>query len=211
MLVQSSVGAVQRHPQQHVPKSTCAAEGCLGCRIHPLRFHATAAGTERLWVRWKQAPRRVGGAAAAAKAKALGGASGAADSYQGTFVWRIEHFTRLKDLLKKRKITGLCIKSRRFCVGGCTCRLIVYPRGQSQPPRHLSMFLEVSEREGDKDWSAFVSHRLVIVNQRDEQRSLVKESQVRGSALLPLKGKLPGLSSGSCHAAASGPLLDPDV
>ena len=40
------------------------------------------------------------------------------------------------------------------------------------------MFLEVSEREGDKDWSAFVSHRLVIVNQRDEQRSLVKESQV---------------------------------
>ena len=40
------------------------------------------------------------------------------------------------------------------------------------------MFLEVSEREGDRDWSAFVSHRLVIVNQRDEQRSLVKESQV---------------------------------
>ena len=137
-----------------------------------------------------QAPRRVGGAAAAAKAKALGAASGAADSYQGTFVWRIEHFTRLKDLLKKRKITGLCIKSRRFAVGGCTCRLIVYPRGQSQPPRHLSMFLEVSEREGDKDWSAFVSHRLVIVNQRDEQRSLVKESQVP-----PCSSRLPCLQA----------------
>ena len=50
--------------------------------------------------------------------------------------------------------------------------------GQSQPPRHLSMFLEVSDKEATADWSCFVSHRLVIVNQRDESRSLVKESQV---------------------------------
>lgn len=54
--------------------------------------------------------------------------------------------------------------------------------GQSQPPRHLSMFLEVSDKDATADWSCFVSHRLVIVNQRDESRSLVKESQVR---LLP--------------------------
>ena len=59
-----------------------------------------------------------------------GGAGG--DGYAGKFVWRIEAFTRLKDLLKKRKITGLCIKSRRFTVGGRDCRLIVYPRGK--PP-----------------------------------------------------------------------------
>jgi hypothetical protein len=51
------------------------------------------------------------------------------DVYQGKFMWRIENFTRLKDLLKKRKITGLCIKSRRFQVGNRDCRLIVYPRG----------------------------------------------------------------------------------
>ena len=51
------------------------------------------------------------------------------DGYQGKFMWRIENFTRLKDLLKKRKITGLCIKSRRFQVGNRDCRLIVYPRG----------------------------------------------------------------------------------
>ena len=44
-------------------------------------------------------------------------------------MWKIEHFTRLKELLKKRKITGLCIKSRRFQVGCRDCRLIVYPRG----------------------------------------------------------------------------------
>ena len=53
-------------------------------------------------------------------------------------MWRIEHFTRLKDLLKKRKITGLCIKSRRFNVGGCTCRLIVYPRGWCLMPHPCS-------------------------------------------------------------------------
>jgi hypothetical protein len=79
----------------------------------------------------RQAPRRLGGPATGKAAKALTGAA-ATDSYQATFVWRIEHFTRLKDLLKKRKITGLCVKSKRFLVGGCTCRLIVYPRGGLQ-------------------------------------------------------------------------------
>ena len=53
------------------------------------------------------------------------------DGYSGKFLWRIDNFTRLKDLLKKRKITGLCIKSRRFQVGSRDCRLIVYPRGES--------------------------------------------------------------------------------
>ena len=67
-----------------------------------------------------------------APAGGRGGASKKGDGYQGKFVWRIENFTRLKDLLKKRKITGLCIKSRRFQVGNRDCRLIVYPRGNFQ-------------------------------------------------------------------------------
>lgn len=41
---------------------------------------------------------------------------GLGDGYQGKFTWKIENFTKLKDLLKKRKITSLCIKSRRFQV-----------------------------------------------------------------------------------------------
>jgi hypothetical protein len=52
------------------------------------------------------------------------------DGNFGKFVWRIESFTKLKELLKKRKITGLCIKSRRFQVGSRDCHLIVYPRGK---------------------------------------------------------------------------------
>lgn len=102
---------------------------------------------------------------------------------QGKFTWKIENFTKLKDLLKKRKITSLCIKSRRFQVGGKDCRLIVYPRGQSQPPMHLSMFLEVTDsRNQEADWSCFVSHRLSVVNQnKDSDKSVSKESQNRYS------------------------------
>ncbi|KAG9128959.1 hypothetical protein Leryth_014735 [Lithospermum erythrorhizon] len=105
-----------------------------------------------------------------------------ADGHSGKFTWRIENFTRLKDLLKKRKITGLCIKSRRFQIGNRDCRLIVYPRGQSQPPCHLSVFLEVTDsRNTSSDWSCFVSHRLSVVNQRMEEKSVSKESQNRYS------------------------------
>ncbi|KAF5748167.1 hypothetical protein HS088_TW04G00117 [Tripterygium wilfordii] len=116
----------------------------------------------------------------------IGGRSGSgarkSDVHMGKFTWRIEYFTRLKDLLKKRKITGLCIKSRRFQIGNRDCRLIVYPRGQSQPPCHLSVFLEVTDsRNNSSDWSCFVSHRLSVVNQRMEEKSVTKESQNRYS------------------------------
>ena len=36
------------------------------------------------------------------------------DPFQGRFVWRIESFTKLKELLKKRKTASLCIKSKRL-------------------------------------------------------------------------------------------------
>ncbi|PIA38502.1 hypothetical protein AQUCO_02700003v1, partial [Aquilegia coerulea] len=111
-----------------------------------------------------------------------GGGGRKSDGHLGKFTWRIENFTRLKDLLKKRKITGLCVKSRRFQIGNRDCRLIVYPRGQSQPPCHLSVFLEVTDsRNTSSDWSCFVSHRLSVVNQKMEDKSVTKESQNRYS------------------------------
>ncbi|KAF8407158.1 hypothetical protein HHK36_006284 [Tetracentron sinense] len=111
-----------------------------------------------------------------------GGGARKSDGHLGRFTWRIENFTRLKDLLKKRKITGLCVKSRKFQIGNRDCRLIIYPRGQSQPPCHLSVFLEVSDsRNTSNDWSCFVSHRLSVVNQRMEEKSVMKESQNRYS------------------------------
>ncbi|KAK1300758.1 hypothetical protein QJS10_CPB13g00339 [Acorus calamus] len=111
-----------------------------------------------------------------------GGGQRKVDGHVGKFTWRIENFTRLKDLLKKRKITGLCVKSRRFQIGNRDCRLIVYPRGQSQPPCHLSVFLEVTDpRNTSSDWSCFVSHRLSVVNQKMEDKAVTKESQNRYS------------------------------
>lgn len=63
------------------------------------------------------------------------------ENFQGKFVWKIEQFTRLKDILKKRKITGLCVKSKRFTVGGRDCRLIVYPRGRCSECRcHTTVY-----------------------------------------------------------------------
>ena len=50
------------------------------------------------------------------------------ETYAGRFVWRIDNFTRLKDLLKKRKITGLCIKSRRHGPIVCSRTLPLNPK-----------------------------------------------------------------------------------
>ena len=56
------------------------------------------------------------------------------------------------------------------------------PAGQSQPPNHLSMFLEVADSKASAaDWSCFVSHRLAVVNQKSEDRTVGKESQNRYS------------------------------
>lgn len=69
-------------------------------------------------------------------------------------------------------------------MGGRDCRLIVYPRGQSQPPNHLSMFLEVTDSRASSAsaaWSCFVSHRLSVVNQKTDGASVTKESQNRYS------------------------------
>ncbi|XP_010431620.1 PREDICTED: uncharacterized protein LOC104715953 [Camelina sativa] len=101
--------------------------------------------------------------------------------HMGKFTWRVENFTRFNDLLKKREITGLCIKSKRFQIGNRDCRLMVYPRGQSKQPSHLSVFLEVTDSRSSSDWSGFVSHKLSVVNQRLEEKSVTMESQNRYS------------------------------
>jgi hypothetical protein len=59
--------------------------------------------------------------------------------------------------------------------------LLLMASGQSQPPCHLSVFLEVTDSRSSSDWSCFVSHRLSVVNQRLEEKSVTKESQNRYS------------------------------
>ncbi|CAE6008488.1 unnamed protein product [Arabidopsis arenosa] len=113
----------------------------------------------------------------------IGGRNGTRYGQMGKFTWTIKNFRRLVNLLEKRKITGLYIKSKRFQIGNRDCRLIVYPRGQSKAPcLHLSVFLEVTDsRSASSDWSCFVSHQLSVVNQRSDEMSATKESQNRYS------------------------------
>lgn len=76
----------------------------------------------------------------------------------------------------------LCPSTTKLC-------LPVAPAGQSQPPNHLSMFLEVADpRSAAGDWSCFVSHRLAVVNQRTEDRTVAKESQNRYSKVCRAQG-----------------------
>ncbi|KAK6273252.1 hypothetical protein POUND7_010335 [Theobroma cacao] len=104
------------------------------------------------------------------------------DTYMGKYSWKIENFTRLKDILKKKKMKGVFAKSKKFQIGNHEFRLVVYPRGLSQKPSHFSMFLEVSDpRNATTDWSCFASYQLAIMNQKMRDNSIVKESQERCS------------------------------
>jgi len=98
---------------------------------------------------------RIGAKARAVKSKSVS----TGENFQGKFVWKIEHFTRLKDILKKRKITGLCVKSKRFTVGGRDCRLIVYPRGTADCAllRHHPLCFLLSHASQHQSWTTALS------------------------------------------------------
>ncbi|KAI7979585.1 hypothetical protein LOK49_Contig297G00003 [Camellia lanceoleosa] len=51
------------------------------------------------------------------------------DLFSNFYIWKIENFTKLKDRLKKRKITGLDVKSQTLKIGDQDLRLVIYPRG----------------------------------------------------------------------------------
>ncbi|XVF48034.1 hypothetical protein PTKIN_Ptkin03bG0158100 [Pterospermum kingtungense] len=104
------------------------------------------------------------------------------DTSIGKYSWKIENFTRLKDILKKKKMKGVFARSRKFQIGNHEFRLLVYPRGQSQEPSYLSMFLEVPDPQiATTDWSCFASYQLSIKNQKMRENSILKESQERFS------------------------------
>lgn len=75
-------------------------------------------------------------------------------------------------------------------VGGRDCRLIIYPRGQTQPPVHLSIFLEVTDpAPQNHDWSCFVSHKLAILGHKSAANGA--DTQVRPRVVCSSK-RLPG-------------------
>ena len=53
----------------------------------------------------------------------------------------------------------------------CAQQTICTATGQSNPPNHLSMFLEVSDSRAGlgEDWSCFVSHKLAVMHHRGDR------------------------------------------
>ncbi|KAI8522847.1 hypothetical protein RHMOL_Rhmol13G0028500 [Rhododendron molle] len=54
--------------------------------------------------------------------------------YSDQRLWEIKKFGSLKDTLKKRKVSGLSIKSMRFDIAEQAFRLVIYPRGNLFDP-----------------------------------------------------------------------------
>nr|PNR60391.1 hypothetical protein PHYPA_003184 [Physcomitrium patens] len=108
--------------------------------------------------------------------------------------WTISQFAKVK---------ARALWSRYFEVGGYDCRLLVYPRGDSQAlPGYLSIYLQVTDPRGSSSskWDCFASYRLCVVNQKDETKSIQRDSWHRFSG----KKK----SHGWCDFTPSSTVLD---
>lgn len=102
------------------------------------------------------------------------------------------------------KVKARALWSRYFEVGGYDCRLLVYPKGDSQAlPGYLSIYLQVMDPRGSSSskWDCFASYRLCVVNQRDEAKSIQRDSWHR------FTGKKK--SHGWCDFTPSSTILDP--
>ncbi|KAA3476879.1 TRAF-like family protein [Gossypium australe] len=100
----------------------------------------------------------------------------------GSCTWKIENFTRLKNILKKKKMIGVSVESSKFQIEDHEFRLIVFPRGRYQKPIYLSMIIEASgPQDATQDWSCFAHCRLSVVNKKNKDNSIFKETQGRFS------------------------------
>ncbi|KAE8678685.1 hypothetical protein F3Y22_tig00111402pilonHSYRG00101 [Hibiscus syriacus] len=69
--------------------------------------------------------------------------------------------------------------SRYFEVGGYDCRLLLYPKGDSQAlPGYISVYLQIMDptSTSSSKWDCFVSYRLAIVNLTDESKTIHRDS-----------------------------------
>eukprot|EP00976_Prorocentrum_cordatum_P080227 1183895-Prorocentrum_minimum.AAC.4 len=100
------------------------------------------------------------------------------------------------------KVKARALWSRYFDVGGYDCRLLLYPKGDSQAlPGYVSIYLQVTDPCASAKWDCFASYRLSVVNQRDDSKSIARDSWHRFSG----KKK----SHGWCDFTPSTTVMDP--
>lgn len=115
--------------------------------------------------------------------------------YSAVCRWTINNFSRIK---------ARALWSKYFEVGGYDCRLLVYPKGDSQAlPGYISIYLQIMDPRGTSSskWDCFASYRLTIVNLIDDSKSIHRDSWHRFSS----KKK----SHGWCDFTPSSTVFDP--
>lgn len=90
--------------------------------------------------------------------------------------WTVHNFPRIR---------ARALWSKYFEVGGYDCRLLVYPKGDSQAlPGYISIYLQIMDPRGTSSskWDCFASYRLAIVNLSDESKTIHRDSWHRFSS-----------------------------
>ncbi|KAI5606141.1 hypothetical protein BDE02_01G401300 [Populus trichocarpa] len=95
--------------------------------------------------------------------------------YSATCKWTVQSFPRVK---------ARASWSKYFEVGGYGCRLLIYPKGDSQAlPGYISIYLQIMDPRGTSSskWDCFASYRLSIVNPLDDSKTIHRDSWHRFS------------------------------
>ncbi|MBA0661566.1 hypothetical protein Goklo_005844 [Gossypium klotzschianum] len=130
----------------------------------------------------------------------------------GSCTWKIENFTRLKDILKNEKMIGVSVESSKFQVEDHEFRLIVFPRGQYQKPIYLSMIIEaLGPQDATQDWSCFARCRLSVLNKKNTDNSIFTETQGRFSEAAKRWGWPEFLTLATLFNKGSGYLVEDTV
>lgn len=84
--------------------------------------------------------------------------------------WTVHIFLRIK---------ARALWSKSFEVGGYDCRLLAYPKGDSQAlPGYISIYLQIMDPRGTSSskWDCFASYCLAIVNVADDSKTIYLNS-----------------------------------
>ena len=95
--------------------------------------------------------------------------------YSAVCKWTVQNFPRIK---------ARALWSKYFEVGGYDCRLLVYPKGDSQAlPGYISIYLQIMDPRGTSSskWDCFASYRLAIANVVDDSKTIHRDSWHRFS------------------------------
>jgi hypothetical protein len=96
--------------------------------------------------------------------------------YSATCKWTVQSFPRVK---------ARASWSKYFEVGGYGCRLLFYPKGDSQAlPGYISIYLQIMDPRGTSSskWDCFARYRLSIVNPLDDSKTIHRDSWHRFSS-----------------------------